>query len=51
MPTISLGLDFAWQIAAGEAAHRQYEFIKPEHLFIGVCKLGNFAKVGDWHRV
>jgi hypothetical protein len=34
-----------------EAARGQREFIEPERLFIGVCKLGNFAQVSDWHRV
>lgn len=49
MPTISLGLDFAWQVAAGEAARGQREFIEPERLFIGVCKFGNLVK-DDWSR-
>jgi len=50
MPSISIGLDFAWQIAAGEAAHGRHEFIEPEHLFIGVCKLGKLAQVEDWSK-
>src|SRR5207249_505363 len=49
MLTISPGLDFAWQIAVVEATHGRHEFIELEHLFIGVCKLGNLAAAGDWH--
>jgi hypothetical protein len=41
VPNISLGLDFAWQAAAGEVTLGRHQFIEPEHLFIGVCKLGN----------
>ena len=33
------GLTLAWQIAANETAHAQHEFIEPEYLFIGLCKL------------
>ncbi len=50
MPNISVGLEFAWQVAAGEAAYGRHEFIEPEHLFIGVCKFGDLAK-DDWNRV
>ena len=39
MPDISIGLSLAWQIAASEAAHTQYELIEPGHLFIGLCSL------------
>lgn len=48
MPNISIGLDFAWQIAAAEASHGRHELIEPEHLFIGVCKVGNLTQVDDW---
>ena len=51
MPNISIGLDFGWQIAAVETAHGQREFIEPEHLFVGVCKVGNLAAVNDWREV
>jgi ATP-dependent Clp protease ATP-binding subunit ClpC len=51
MPNISIGLDFAWQIAATEARNRQYEFIEPEHLFIGVCKVGSLAEDNDSHKL
>ena len=48
MHELSIGLDYAWQIAANEAAHTQHEFIEPEHLFVGVCKLGNLPDLKDW---
>lgn len=48
MPEFSIGLDYAWRNAANEAAHTQHEFIEPEHLFIGVCKLGNLLPLKDW---
>ena len=47
MADISIGLDFTWQVAAVEAAYRRHEFIDPEHLFIGVCKVGNLAQLED----
>jgi hypothetical protein len=37
---LSIGLQLTRQIAAGEAAEARYEFIEPEHLFIGLCSLG-----------
>ena len=51
MTTFSIGLDYAWQTAANEAAHTQHEFIEPEHLFIGVCKLGNLLSLNDWNDI
>jgi len=48
MPDFSIGLDYAWQNAAKEATGTRHEFIEPEHLFIGVCKLGNLLSVKDW---
>ena len=48
MSNFSSGLDFAWQTAASEAALSRHEFIEPEHLFVGICKLGNLASVNDW---
>lgn len=51
MANISIGLDFAWQVAAMEAAYGRHQFIEPEHLFIGVCKLGNLSQVGDWREL
>ncbi|MEW6668316.1 MAG: ATP-dependent Clp protease ATP-binding subunit [Thermodesulfobacteriota bacterium] len=32
-------LDLCWRVAAVEAAHSRYEWIEPNHLFIGLCKL------------
>ena len=48
MPTFSIGLDYAWQTAANEAAAGKHEFIEPEHLFVGVCKLANLLSPKDW---
>jgi len=48
MPDFSIGLDYAWRSAANEVATTRHEFIEPEHLFIGVCKLGNLLSVKDW---
>ncbi len=43
MPTPTPVLSLALQIAAVEAADTRYEFIEPEHLFVGLCKLEGFA--------
>ena len=51
MPNISVGVEFAWRVAAGEATHGRHEFIQPEHLFIGVCKLGKLAQIDDWSKL
>lgn len=48
MPNLSIGLNFAWQTAASEVVRSRYEFIEPEHLFIGVCKLGNLPTLKNW---
>ena len=48
MPDFSIGLDYAWRTAANEVTTTRHEFIEPEHLFIGVCKLGNLLSVKDW---
>lgn len=49
MPDFPMGLDYAWQTAATEAARSHYEFIEPEHLFVGVCKLGNLPSLDNWN--
>ena len=41
MPNFSPGLQLAWHIAGAEAAMARHQFIEPEHLFIGACKLVN----------
>lgn len=46
MSPLSLAVELAWQIASGEAAHSQQQFIEPAHLFIGICKVGNLAEPG-----
>jgi ATP-dependent Clp protease ATP-binding subunit ClpC len=51
MADISPGVDWVWKIAAIEAISQRHEFIDPEHLLIGVCKLGNFAEGVDWSQV
>ena len=51
MQDISMGIDFAWRVAVVEAVHGRQEFIEPEHLFIGVCKLGNLVQVDDWREL
>jgi ATP-dependent Clp protease ATP-binding subunit ClpC len=48
MPDFSIGLDYVWRTAVNEAARTQHEFIEPEHLFVGVCKLGNLLSLNDW---
>ncbi len=40
----SPGLDVAWQIAVSEAIQTKREFVEPEHLFIGICKLGQLMR-------
>ena len=42
MADLSVGAAIAWQVAAGEAAHAHHKFIEKEHLFIGICKVGDF---------
>ena len=39
MTELSLPANFAWQVAAQEAAAAQFEFIEPEHILIGICSL------------
>lgn len=43
MATTSVGLEFAWEVAASEAISSRHEYVEPGHLFIGVCKVGNLA--------
>lgn len=43
MTNLSMPLLLAWDIAANEAAHARSKLIEPEHLFIGLCKLEDFA--------
>ena len=37
MPTLSIGANIAWQIAASEAA--RFQFIEAEQIFIGICSI------------
>jgi hypothetical protein len=43
MAKISVGLELAWRSAVAEAMHGGHELIDPEHLFIGVCKIGSLT--------
>jgi ATP-dependent Clp protease ATP-binding subunit ClpC len=36
---LSVGIEFAWQAAASEAARSRHEFLEPLHLFIGLCSV------------
>lgn len=47
MPNISVGTDFAWLVSAQEAVRAGRRFIEPEHLFVGVCKVGELAEAGE----
>ena len=48
MTDFSLGSNFAWQVAAQEAAAAHFEFIEPEHILIGICSLEKLdeSKIG-----
>lgn len=39
MPTLSIGANIAWQIAASEASAARFQFIEAEQIFIGICSL------------
>lgn len=39
MTSLSIGANLAWQIAASKAAAARFQFIEPEHLFIGIFSL------------
>ncbi|MBI4972227.1 MAG: ATP-dependent Clp protease ATP-binding subunit [Candidatus Omnitrophica bacterium] len=39
MPTLSIGANIAWQIAASEASAARFQFIEAEQIFIGVCSI------------
>jgi len=41
MVELSLGVVVAWYIGAGEAMVGRYQYIEKEHLFIGLCKVGD----------
>ena len=51
MTDFSIGIDYGWQAAANEAVRTQHEFIEPEHLFVGICKLGHLASLNDWSEI
>src|SRR3989304_1283667 len=39
MPTLSIGANIAWQIAAAEASAGRFQFIEAEHILIGILSL------------
>lgn len=45
MTNFSMPLLLAWDIAANEAGQARSRMIEPEHLFIGLCKLEDFATI------
>src|SRR5437870_1986751 len=47
MPHLSPGLQFACETAANEAVRTRHQFVEPEHLFTGVCKLVRTLKERD----
>lgn len=50
--SISIGLEFAWQIATAESLRSRYEFVEPGHFFIGVCKVARAARQGiEWNEL
>ncbi len=57
MSSYSPALELVWRIAASEAGQAHFAAIEPEHLFIGLCKLEDFAtedalrsvKISDEH--
>lgn len=51
MDTLSPVVVFAWDIAASEASHARSANIEPEHLFIGLCKLEDFATVASLREI
>ncbi len=51
MSDYTLCVALTWQIAAEEAAGARQEFIEPEHLFIGLCKLVSFTQPEELRRL
>lgn len=39
MPTLSIGANIAWQVAATETSAARFQFIEAEQIFIGICSL------------
>jgi ATP-dependent Clp protease ATP-binding subunit ClpC len=50
VPSISLGVWAAYEISVAEAIYGLHEFIEPEHIFIGVCKVGSLGEAIDWKK-
>lgn len=46
MSDYSSGIKITWQIAANEAAYSKHQFIEKEHIFIALCKVGDYLKSG-----
>ena len=47
MTDLSPAANFAWQVAAQEAAAAKFEFIEPEHILIGICSLEKLVVPAD----
>jgi hypothetical protein len=45
MKDLSVGLNWAWRIAAIEAGAAKFQFIVTEHIFIGICSLEKVLKL------
>jgi len=48
MLEFSPGIRLAWRLAQDEARRGRAQFVEPEHLFIGVCKVPGAGDVKDW---
>lgn len=51
MSDYTLCVALTWQIAAEEAAESKQEYIEPEHLLIGLCKLVSFTQPDEIRRL
>jgi ATP-dependent Clp protease ATP-binding subunit ClpC len=45
MKDLSVGVNWAWRIAAIEAGAANFQFIETEHIFIGICSLEKVLKL------
>jgi ATP-dependent Clp protease ATP-binding subunit ClpC len=47
LKNVSIGLNIAWQIAAVEASGALHEYLKKEHMLIGICSLEKASLPGS----
>ena len=45
MKDLSVGVNWAWRIAAIEAGAAEFQFIETDHIFIGICSLEKVLKL------